>query len=80
MVWTKDLTKANIVSKRLRCGTVWINTFGGFYNEAPFGGYKQSGIGRELGKEGLLEYTQTKHINIDLSPQGKSLVTSWFSV
>lgn len=80
MVWTKDLTKANIVSKKLRCGTVWINTFGGFYNEAPFGGYKQSGIGRELGKEGLLEYTQTKHINIDLSPEGKSLVTSWFSV
>lgn len=80
MVWTKDLAKANIVSKRLRCGTVWINTFGGFYNEAPFGGYKQSGIGRELGKEGLLEYTQTKHINIDLSPEGKSLVTSWFSV
>ena len=80
MVWTKDLNKANIVSKQLRCGTVWINTFGGFYNEAPFGGYKQSGIGRELGREGLLEYTETKHINIDLSPEGKSLVTSWFGV
>lgn len=80
MVWTKDLNKANFISRKLRCGTVWINTFGGFYNEAPFGGYKQSGIGRELGKEGLLEYTQTKHINIDLSPEGKSLVTSWFSV
>lgn len=80
MVWTKDLNKANLVSRQLRCGTVWINTFGGFYNEAPFGGYKQSGIGRELGKEGLLEYTETKHINIDLSAQGRSLVTNWFSV
>jgi len=80
MIWTKDLAKANLVSKKLRCGTVWINTFGGFYNEAPFGGYKQSGIGRELGKEGLLEHTETKHINIDMSPDGKSLVTNWFSV
>ena len=80
MVWTKDLAKAHDVSKRLRCGTVWVNTYGGFYNEAPFGGYKQSGIGRELGKEGLLEHTETKHINIDLSPGGKSLVTNWFSV
>lgn len=80
MVWTKDLNKANVVSRRLRCGTVWVNTYGGFYNEAPFGGYKQSGVGRELGKEGLLEYTETKHINIDLSFDGKSLVTNWFSV
>ncbi len=80
MVWTKDLAKAHNVSKRLRCGTVWVNTYGGFYNEAPFGGYKQSGIGRELGKEGLCAHTETKHINIDLSPGGKSLVTNWFSV
>jgi betaine-aldehyde dehydrogenase len=80
MVWTKDLNKANFVSKKLRCGTVWVNTYGGFYNEAPFGGYKQSGIGRELGKDGLSEFTETKHINIDLSLQGRSLVTNWFSV
>ncbi len=77
-VWTKDLKKANLVAKRLRCGTVWINTYGGFYNEVPFGGYKQSGFGRELGKEGLLEYTQTKHICMDMTPGGKSLVASWF--
>lgn len=78
MVWTKDLGKANKVARRLRCGTVWINTYGVFLNEAPFGGYKQSGFGRELGEAGLLEYTQLKNIIIDQTPGGKSLVTSWF--
>ena len=80
MIWTKDLNKAMLFARQLRCGTVWINTFGGFYNEAPFGGYKQSGFGRELGKEGLAEYTQIKHVNVDLTPGGKSLVASWFNV
>ena len=75
-IWTKDLAKADRVAQKLRCGTVWINTYGGFYNEAPFGGYKQSGFGRELGLEGLLEYTQSKHICADTS--GKPLVSSWF--
>ncbi|MFA5089017.1 MAG: aldehyde dehydrogenase family protein [Candidatus Omnitrophota bacterium] len=77
-VWTKDLDKANSVARRLRCGTVWVNTYGGFYNEAPFGGYKQSGFGRELGREGLLEYTQTKHICTDRTSGGQPLVSSWF--
>ncbi len=77
-IWSKDLKKANSVAKQLRCGTVWINTYGGFYNEVPFGGYKQSGFGRELGKEGLLEYTQTKNICTDMTPSGKSLVAAWF--
>ncbi len=77
-IWTKDLDKANNVAKRLQCGTVWINTYGGFYNEAPFGGYKRSGFGRELGEEGLLEYTQTKHVCIDQTPGGRPLVASWF--
>jgi acyl-CoA reductase-like NAD-dependent aldehyde dehydrogenase len=80
MVWTRDLNKATDIARRLRAGTVWINTFGGFYNEAPFGGYKQSGLGRELGKDGLLEYTEVKHVNIDLTPGGKTLVASWFNV
>lgn len=78
MIWTQDLLKANAVARRLRCGTVWINTYGHFPNETPFGGYKQSGFGRELGREGMLEYTQVKHISIDQTPGGKSLVTSWF--
>ena len=78
MIWSKDLEKANKVARRLRCGTVWINTYGAFLNEVPFGGYKQSGFGRELGLAGLLEYTQLKHIAIDQTPGGRSLVTSWF--
>jgi len=80
MVWTKDLARATTIAQRLRCGTVWVNTYGGFYNEAPFGGYKQSGFGRELGREGLCDLTQVKHVNVDLTPGGKSLVTSWFNV
>ena len=78
MVWSKDLEKADKVARRLRCGTVWINTYGAFLNEVPFGGYKQSGFGRELGMAGLWEYTQLKHIATDQTPGGKSLVTSWF--
>ncbi len=78
MIWTKDKEKSERVSKKLRCGTVWINTYGGFYNEAPFGGYKQSGFGRELGLAGLLEYCQVKHVCRDATPGGKSLAASWF--
>ena len=78
MVWTKDKEKAENVAKSLRCGTVWINTYGGFYNEAPFGGYKQSGFGRELGVEGLLDCMQAKHVCRDTTPGGKSLASGWF--
>lgn len=77
-IWTKDLTKANRVARQLQCGTVWINTYGGFYNAASFGGYKQSGFGRELGQEGLLEYMQTKHVCTDQTPGGKPLAANWF--
>ncbi|MBF0532748.1 MAG: aldehyde dehydrogenase family protein [Candidatus Omnitrophica bacterium] len=77
-VWSKDQAKANRVARQMRCGTVWVNTYGGFYNEAPFGGYKQSGFGRELGTDGLLEYTQAKHICVDETPGGKPLVAHWF--
>ncbi|MFH1360873.1 MAG: aldehyde dehydrogenase family protein [Candidatus Omnitrophota bacterium] len=77
-VWSKDQKKAKRVARQLRCGTVWINTYGGFYNEAPYGGYKQSGFGRELGMDGLFEYTQCKHICTDQTPGGKPLVAGWF--
>ena len=64
-VWSKDAEKAMSVAKRLRAGTVWINEWHLLNERAPFGGYKQSGIGREFGIEGLKEYTEAKHIHID---------------
>ncbi len=64
-VWSRDAEKAMDVAKRLRTGTVWINEWHLISEKAPFGGYKQSGIGREFGIEGLREYTETKHLHID---------------
>jgi aldehyde dehydrogenase (NAD+) len=64
-VWSRDKEKAMTVAKRLRAGTVWINEWHLISEKAPFGGYKQSGIGREFGVEGLYEYTETKHLHID---------------
>jgi len=77
-IWTKNHEKAKRVAARIKAGIIWINTYGGFYNEASFGGYKQSGFGRELGVEGLLEFTQSKHICTDASKDGKPLVANWF--
>ncbi len=64
-VWSKDREKAMFVAKQLRAGTVWINEWHLISEKAPFGGYKQSGIGREFGIEGLHEYTEVKHLHID---------------
>ena len=64
-VWSRDKERALAVAKRLRAGTVWINEWHLISEKAPFGGYKQSGIGREFGVEGLREYTETKHLHID---------------
>jgi betaine-aldehyde dehydrogenase len=67
-VWTGDMNRAERVSRALRMGTVWINDFHPYFPQAPWGGYKQSGIGRELGKTGLEEYTEQKHIYKNLQP------------
>lgn len=67
-VWTEDITKAERCVAKMRMGTVWINDFNSYFPHAPWGGYKQSGIGRELGKLGLDEYTETKHIMHNLKP------------
>jgi aldehyde dehydrogenase (NAD+) len=64
-VWSRDTRAAIEIAKQLRTGTVWINDWHLLNPLAPFGGYKQSGIGREHGREGLLEYTQVKHIHVD---------------
>ncbi|WP_147803300.1 betaine-aldehyde dehydrogenase [Alkalicoccus halolimnae] len=67
-VWTNDTTKAERCAANMRMGTVWINEFNLYFPHAPWGGYKQSGIGRELGKLGIEEYTETKHIFQNLKP------------
>lgn len=68
-VWTNDGNKGERVASQLRMGTVWINDFHPYFAQAPWGGYKQSGIGRELGKPGLEEYTETKHVYRNLKPE-----------
>ncbi|HIH69942.1 aldehyde dehydrogenase family protein [Methermicoccus shengliensis] len=61
-IWSEDRERALSLARRLRCGTVWINTYHAVPPYAPFGGYKQSGIGREHGIMGLREYQEVKHI------------------
>ncbi|MFJ2264311.1 aldehyde dehydrogenase family protein [Streptomyces sp. NPDC087844] len=74
-VFTSDEAKAQRVASALRIGTIWINDYHPYVPQAEWGGYKQSGFGRELGPAGLAEYRETKHIwrTTDPSPQG------WFS-
>ncbi len=68
-VWTRDIFRAMRVVKNLRAGIVWVNHMQPTYVEAPWGGYKQSGIGRELGKWGVDEYLNVKQVYINLSEQ-----------
>ena len=74
-VFTGDQGKGLRVLRKLRAGITWLNTYHPTFNEAPWGGYKQSGWGRELGTFGLDEYLETKQININLVPQR----LNWFS-
>jgi aldehyde dehydrogenase (NAD+) len=64
-VWSKDPERAMGIARSLRAGTIWINEWHLLNERAPFGGYKQSGIGREFGLDGLKEYTESKHIHVD---------------
>jgi aldehyde dehydrogenase (NAD+) len=63
-VWSRDVARAERVAAQVRTGTMWINDYHAFADLSPFGGYKQSGIGRELGVWGLEEYTELKHVHI----------------
>jgi len=65
-VWTRDINKANIVSRRLRAGLVWINTYGLMDAAMPFGGFKSSGFGRELGMHAIEHYTELKSVWLNL--------------
>lgn len=73
-VWTSDMGVANRVSRALQHGTIWINDYHPYIPQAEWGGFKMSGIGRELGIAGLEEYTQAKHIYHNTEPA----VTGWF--
>ncbi|MBI2930267.1 MAG: aldehyde dehydrogenase family protein [Planctomycetes bacterium] len=66
-VWTKDVKKAHRVARAIKAGTVWVNAYNLYDAALPFGGTKQSGFGRELGRDALDPYTQTKSVWIDLS-------------
>ena len=61
-IWTNDIKKAHALSRRLKAGTVWINTYGPMDAAMPFGGYKQSGFGRELGAHAIEHYTELKSV------------------
>jgi acyl-CoA reductase-like NAD-dependent aldehyde dehydrogenase len=66
-IWTKDITRAHRFARAIKAGTIWINTFNMFNAASPFGGYKQSGYGREMGKHALEMYTNVKSVWVDLS-------------
>jgi betaine-aldehyde dehydrogenase len=66
-VWTRDVFRGIRVLKQIRAGILWLNTYHPTYNEAPWGGYKQSGFGRELGPYGIEGYLETKQINVNLT-------------
>jgi phenylacetaldehyde dehydrogenase len=65
-IWTQDISKAHALAKKLRAGTVWINCYNVFDASLPFGGYKQSGWGREMGHEVLEAYTEVKAVTAQL--------------
>jgi aldehyde dehydrogenase (NAD+) len=65
-VWTRDIKKAHAIADSVRAGTVWVNCYNVLDTRAPFGGFKQSGIGRELGEYGLQQYTEVKTVTIKL--------------
>jgi betaine-aldehyde dehydrogenase len=73
-VWTRDPATAERVARRLRHGTVWVNDFGPYLPGAEWGGFKRSGIGRELGHDGLAEYREAKHIYENTAP----VAQRWF--
>ncbi len=65
-IWTKDISKAHRLAKNVKAGTVWVNCYNCFDAASPFGGFKDSGFGRELGKYALELYTQVKSVWVSL--------------
>jgi len=75
-VWTSDVSRAQRVANALRHGTIWINDFHPYLPQAEWGGFKQSGVGRELGEQGFHEYLEAKHVHQNLDPKP----SKWFDV
>ncbi|MNF88651.1 Betaine aldehyde dehydrogenase [compost metagenome] len=75
-IWTGDLGKAHRLARRLRAGTVWINDYNAAFPQAPWGGYKSSGIGRELSRAGLDEFSELKHVYLNTRPAA----LNWFGL
>jgi acyl-CoA reductase-like NAD-dependent aldehyde dehydrogenase len=73
-VWTQDIKRAFRVAKGIKAGYIWVNTYGGIMPETPYGGFKQSGIGKELGGEGLDNYLETKTVNVFLGER----IPKWY--
>ena len=72
-VWSKDFTTCMTAARRIKAGTVWVNTFLEGHAELPFGGYRESGIGRELGRLATEDYTETKTLHMHLGER-----TDWY--
>lgn len=72
-IWTKDIDRAMTFTRKVKAGTVWINTFMNGYAELPFGGYKESGLGREMGTAAIDEFTELKTVQIHIGPK-----TDWW--
>jgi aldehyde dehydrogenase (NAD+) len=77
-IWTRDVNKAYAAARKLQAGVIWINDWHMLRNDAPFGGYKQSGIGREMGKHSLDAYTQLKHVHTSMVPELHK--RSWYQI
>ena len=77
-IWSKNNSLAQDLAGKINAGIIWVNTYGMFYNEVPYGGFKQSGFGKELGKEGFLEYTRLKNVASDKTKDAKPLVNYWY--
>jgi acyl-CoA reductase-like NAD-dependent aldehyde dehydrogenase len=73
-VWTKDIDRAMRLSRSIEAGTVWINTYMSGYAELPFGGYKESGLGREMGTAAIDEFTELKTIQVHIGER-----TGWWT-
>ncbi|MGL1900667.1 MAG: aldehyde dehydrogenase family protein [Fibrobacterales bacterium] len=79
-IWTNNQAYIQRAIRALNVGTVWVNTYGAFSSEVPFGGFKNSGYGKELGLDSLKSYSRKKTVTMDTTPNQKPLVSGWYSI